>query len=355
MSVRRPLLLPLVPLYRAGLAVKNWRFDRNRDAARELRDPVISIGGLSAGGSGKTPFLIALAHLVRELGYAPDVLSRGYGRTTRGVLRVDPQGTAAEFGDEPLLLARALGAPVDVGAERSAAGWQAETELPDFPRGIHLLDDGFAHRRLARTIDIVLLTLEDTHDRLLPAGNLREPLAALRRADVVVLRAGEADVLRPVLARVIAGAAKPIRTWSVERRMTLPATMPEKPLVFSGIARPADFDRMLAQRGVQAAATRRFRDHHRYTWNDVDALVQQARRSGGDGFVTTSKDAVKLDAAMVSELRTRGVLAVADAVMTLQDRERCGEELRQLLRDRTRLAKHIVGPNPRTTLGGRPR
>lgn len=355
MSVRRPWLLPLVPLYRAGLAIKNGRYDRNRDAARELRDPVISVGGLSAGGSGKTPFLIALAELMRELGYAPDVLSRGYGRSSRGVLRVDPRGTAAEFGDEPLLLARTLGAPVYVGAERYEAGLRAEMELPDFHRAVHLLDDGFAHRRLARTVEIVLLTAEDVRDSVLPAGNLREPLLALRRADVVVVRASEAEALRPVVERVARGAAKPVRTWIIERRMTLPTELPAKPVVFSGIARPADFEGMLVRRGVPPGATRRFGDHHRYTLQDVHALVRQAVQSGADGFVTTAKDAVKLDATMLEELRRHGRFAVADAVVSLQDRERCAEDLRQMLRERTGLAKHIVGPRPGTTLRGRPR
>ncbi|GAA3753486.1 hypothetical protein GCM10022270_10230 [Terriglobus aquaticus] len=349
------MLLPLVPLYRAGLALKTWRFDHSRNVARELRDPVISVGGLSAGGSGKTPFLIALAKLVRELGYAPNVLSRGYGRTTKGVLRVNPQGTAAEFGDEPLLLARTLGAPVYVGAERYDAGLLAETELPDFHRAIHLLDDGFAHRGLVRTIDIVLLTEEDVRDHLLPAGNLREPISALRRADVVVLRAAEAAALQPVLEEALRGAAKPIRTWTIERRMTLPATMPSAPLVFSAIARPADFESMLAKRGVAAAATHRFRDHHRYSQCDLDTLLHKARQSRAGGFVTTAKDAVKLDAAMLSALRAHGTLAVADAVVTLRDEARCAEDLKHLLRERTRLAKHIVGPRPGTTLRERPR
>ena len=137
--------------------------------------------------------------------------------------------------------------------------------------------------------------------------------------------------------------------------MTLPAGLPVKPLVFSGIARPADFETMLTHRGVDAAMTRRFRDHHCYTPGDVHGLVEQARKKGADGFLTTSKDAVKLDAAMLASLRAHGGLAVADAVVSLQDRERCAEDLRQMLRERTRLARHIVGPTPGTTLGGRPK
>ena len=202
---------------------------------------------------------------------------------------------------------------------------------------------------------MVLLTGEDVHDHLLPAGNLREPLSALRRADVVVLRAAEATELRPVVEAVLKSAEEPIRTWMIERRMTLPATMPARPLVFSGIARPADFERMLEQRGVTPATTHRFRDHHRYTSADVEVLLQKARGTGADGFVTTAKDAVKLDESMVAALRAQGVLAVADAVVTLPDVAQCAEDLRQLLRERNRLARHIVGPKPGTTLGGRPR
>lgn len=354
MSVRRPWLLPFVPLYRAGLAWKNRGFDRNLALARELRDPVLSVGGLAAGGSGKTPFLIALAGLARELGYAPDVLSRGYGRTTRGVLRVDGHGLAEDYGDEPLLLARTLGCPVYVGEERHGAGVRAETELPDSHRGIHLLDDGFTHRKLARTVEIVLLTEEDIHDTLLPAGNLREPLSSLRRADIVVLRAAEEAALRPVVDRVVREAKHPVRMWRIERRMTLPATLPMRPLVFSGIARPGDFERMVAACGVSAAATRRFRDHHRYTAADVEGLVAAAATVGADGFVTTAKDAVKLSAAMTASLRDHGTLAVADAVVTLLDWERCAADLGALLRERTPLGTYIAGPEPGTARG-RPR
>ncbi len=329
--IRRPWLLPFTPLYAAALRWKNRRFDEHRSVVRHLRWPVISVGSISAGGAGKTPFLIALAGLLREMGYAPDVLSRGYGRSTKGVMQVDSRGSAEAFGDEPLLLAQRLGCPVFVGAERFAAGTLAESQLPHTGRGIHLLDDGFSHRRVARTIDIILLTAAEVHDALLPAGNLREPLAAMRRADVLVLRGNEAALLRPVLERTL-GPHHDKPVWTISRHLTLPALLPAHPLVFSGIARPADFERSLRERGIQPAGVHTFRDHHRYREDDAALLMRKAAQAGADGFLTTSKDAVKLDAAIREALRQIGPIAVADASVEIHQPASCRAQLQKLLR-----------------------
>ena len=129
-------------------------------------------GRLQAGGSGKTPFLILLGELLKQYGIPCDVLSRGYRRLTTGILAVDPVGSPRQYGDEPLLIARKLGVPVIVGEDRYAAGQLAEEKFG--PR-LHLLDDGFQHRRLAREFDIVLASPSDARDSLLPTGRLREP------------------------------------------------------------------------------------------------------------------------------------------------------------------------------------
>src|SRR5262249_8054956 len=142
----------------------------------ELRGPVISVGSLSAGGAGKTPLVLLLGELLKQRQIPFDVLSRGYGRKSKGVRLVDPAGEAAEFGDEPLLIARRPGVPVVVGENRYHAGLLAEQR---FGPQLHLLDDGFQHRALARDFDVVALTLVDLNDRLLPAGRLREPLTSL--------------------------------------------------------------------------------------------------------------------------------------------------------------------------------
>ena len=175
---------PLSALYGAIVKARNDLYDRGALKIRRLQGPVVSIGNLTVGGSGKTPFLITLGELLKERGVAFDVLSRGYGRATKGVALVDPEGSPRDFGDEPLLIARKLRVPVIVGEDRYAAGQFAEQK---FGTQLHLLDDGFQHRRLARDFDIVLIAPTDAEDLLLPTGRLREPLSSLARADAVVL------------------------------------------------------------------------------------------------------------------------------------------------------------------------
>src|SRR5271156_3603930 len=138
MSARRPWAWPLVPVYRAALAVK----DALRGEPKQLQWPVVSVGSLSAGGAGKTPVVIALARMLKARGWDVDVLSRGYGRSGSGVERVEGTDTV-RFGDEPVLIAQRAEVPVWVGADRFAAGQRAESEARD--RGVHVLDDGMQH------------------------------------------------------------------------------------------------------------------------------------------------------------------------------------------------------------------
>ncbi len=271
----------LAGMYGAAVAVRNTLYERGVLPARRLGAPVISVGNLSVGGSGKTPFVILLGELLRQRGLRIAVLSRGYGRSSRGVRVVDPQGTALEFGDEPLLIARKLGVPVVVGEDRYAAGRTAERE---FAPQLFLLDDGFQHRALARDFDIVLVTPEDARDRLLPAGRLREPLAAVARADAVALISGAEPQAFPLRGQLV---------WRV-RRGILPPPASARPLAFCGIARPQSFFLQLRKAGVEAAAEAAFRDHYRYTHESIAQLLAVQQRAGADGFVTTEKDAVNL-------------------------------------------------------------
>jgi tetraacyldisaccharide 4'-kinase len=190
-----------------------------------------------------------------------------------------------EFGDEPLLIARRLQAPVIVGEDRYEAGRFAESQ---FGPQLHLLDDGFQHRGLARDFDIVLVTPEDGRDRLLPAGRLREGLHSLRRADVVVLASGAAAESFPLANKIV---------WRV-RRGIVTHNVPPRPVVFCGIARPRNFLLQLRAAGIDPVAEAFFRDHHAYTEKDVHDLLQLRQRSEAGGFVTTEKDAVNLGAYM---------------------------------------------------------
>ena len=296
------ILNPLSAIYGGVVGARNALYERRLLRARSLQGPVISVGNLSAGGSGKTPFVILLGELLKGRGIEFDVLSRGYGRKTRGVRLVEPGGRAEDFGDEPLLIARRLQAPVVVGEDRYEAGQFAESR---FGPQMHLLDDGFQHRGLARDFDIVLVTPEDARDRLLPAGRLREPLQSLGRADAVVLASGASPEAFPLAGKTV---------WRV-RRGIVPENVPERPVVFCGIARPQNFLLQLRAAGIDPVAEAFFRDHHPYTDKDVRDLLQLRQRSEAGGFVTTEKDAVNLG----GYLDALAPLAVVPVKMELAD------------------------------------
>ena len=273
---------PLSALYGAGIAIRNRLYDRGTLHAKRLQAPVVSVGSISAGGAGKTPFLILLGELLKQRGLAFDVLSRGYGRRTKGVALVDPNGSPQEFGDEPLLIARKLDVPVIVGEDRCAAGQFAEEK---FGLQAHLLDDGFQHRRLARDFDIALVTERDLGDVLLPIGMLREPLSSLSRASAIVLMDGVAPGRVPL--------REGQQIWRVSRSIVPPQTE-EADFAFCGIARPQNFFTGLRGAGVRLAGTREFRDHHAYSATDIQLLLRLRQESGATAFVTTEKDAINL-------------------------------------------------------------
>src|SRR5215468_2907281 len=178
---------PLSAIYAAGVRLRNASYDRGVLVSQKLSAPVISVGSISAGGAGKTPFVIFVGEFLQAHGVRFDVLSRGYGRKSRGVRVVERGGSPAEYGDEPLLINRRLRCPVVVGENRFEAGLLAEKQ---FGAQLHLLDDGFQHRALARDLNVVLVTAADLADTLLPVGRLREPVRALERADVIAVEEG---------------------------------------------------------------------------------------------------------------------------------------------------------------------
>ncbi len=272
---------PLSTIYGGIVAARNALYDRGLLRARRLEGPVVSVGNLCAGGSGKTPFVLLLGELLKARGVKFDVLSRGYGRRTKGVLLVDPAGLSQEYGDEPLLIARKLQMPVIVGEDRYEAGRFAESR---FGPQLHLLDDGFQHRALARDFDIVLVTPQDAKDRLLPGGRLREPLGSLRRADAIVLASGAVAESFPLTGKLV---------WRVRRGIT-PANIPPRPVVFCGIARPENFVLQLRAANIEPAAQAFYRDHHAYSEKDIRELFELKQKSEAGGFVTTEKDAVNL-------------------------------------------------------------
>jgi tetraacyldisaccharide 4'-kinase len=287
------LLAPFSGMYGAAVSLRNRWYKDGTLHSRKLQWPVVSVGNLRVGGSGKTPFVVHLGELLQAAQFPFTVLSRGYGRARGGVHLVDESGSARDFGDEPLLMARKLGVPVVVGADRFAAGEFAEKQFAHLAPAhgkhwLHVLDDGFQHRALARDFDIVLLTPEDAHDVLLPAGRLREPLSALQRADAIVLPAGADPSSFPL-------KGKPV--WWVERGLDIGGQpLPPRVIVFSGIARPERFAADLRTIGIEVVAEKRYRDHYRYLPSDADALKRLSQQHGIP-LATTEKDEMNLRAA----------------------------------------------------------
>jgi tetraacyldisaccharide 4'-kinase len=273
---------------------------------RRLNHPVISVGNLSMGGSGKTPVVAALAGLLRQRGERPVILTRGYGRrdVTEGVLVVGDGQRVLEpvsrSGDEPQLLARSLpGVPVLVCADRYIAGLFAERH---FGATVSILDDGFQHLRLERDVDLLLVSPADLDDRVLPSGRLREPLTAAQFADAVLVPASEDDAAQVAAAlghhnafRIVpqyADLKGPRRSGEQEG----PRRSGEQTVVaFAGIARPERFFNALRSLGYDVARELTFRDHHWYTAADLTTIRSAARDAGASLIVTTEKDAVRCD------------------------------------------------------------
>lgn len=339
MKARRVWAWPLVPLYAAGA----WAKERFAAEPKRLGWPVVSVGSLSAGGAGKTPVVIALAELLKQHGWDVDVLSRGYGRDTgedpNFAAQVVPNRVDAGryYGDEPVLIAQRTGLPVWVSADRYFAGKSAEAFATEAPfdwekeklgpeptvRGIHLLDDGFQHRRLARDFDAVLVTAEDLDDALLPAGNRRERLAALGRADAIVVRMEEREEVVPRAREWMRPEAS---VWVIRRGLRFPAPLGVlsaglRPLGVCGIARPESFAAMVQAAGCGLLDTLTFRDHHHYEMSDVEQIIETARRLQASGFVTTEKDAVKLTSTMREKLETVGPVVVVRLEVEFGDPE----------------------------------
>jgi tetraacyldisaccharide 4'-kinase len=312
---------PLATIYGQIVGARNALYDRGVLRTRRLAGPVVSVGNLSLGGSGKTPFVLLLGELLKSRGLKFDVLSRGYGRRSRGALLVDPAGLPQEFGDEPLLIARRLQVPVVVGEDRFEAGRLAEAK---FGVQLHVLDDGFQHRRLARDFDIVLVTPPDATEQLLPGGRLREPLVALRRADAVVLTSGASAEAFPLDG---------IPAWRV-RRGIAPENVSARPVVFCGIARPQNFVLQLRAANIDPVAEAFYRDHHAYDDKDVRELLRLKQQSQADGFVTTEKDAINLGG-YISALQP---LAVVPVRMELADAANAVDTMLHTIEERRRRA-----------------
>ncbi|MBI3047747.1 MAG: tetraacyldisaccharide 4'-kinase [Acidobacteria bacterium] len=297
-------------MYGRAAAFRRAWYGRRPDRVRRLDRPVISVGNLVVGGSGKTPLVATLARLLAAAGERPAILSRGYGRRERpdGVVVVsDGERLLApptRSGDEPYMLACSLpGVPVFVSPDRHLAGRLAERH---FTCTVHLLDDGFQHLQLARDIDLVVISRADLDERLLPAGRLREPLAAARAADALLVPGGEGD-MEAVRQRIGVDTAFRVSTYvHAPRLLSEPAGVElqiapgSRPVVaVAAVARPARFFAALRAQGWEVARELVFRDHHWFTERDIAAIERAAFEAGTNLVITTEKDAVRLSEAHV--------------------------------------------------------
>jgi tetraacyldisaccharide 4'-kinase len=326
-------MMPLVPLYGVAQALNSVAYGRGWRRTERLNWPVVSVGNLSVGGAGKTPFVIALARALTERGWSVDVLSRGYGRTSDGVERVVAEDdSAARYGDEPWLIEQRAQVPVFVGRMRLAAGQLAEATRVDVgdERHVHLLDDGMQHRKLARDVEIVLLHWSDFQTTLLPAGRLREPLAALERADFVVLREDDIGLTERARRWMRAEA----RIWTVRRELEVPVP-PGAAVVFSAIAHPEEFVEGLRRQGIAIAATHAWRDHHRFTDADVTMLCAEAVKERARCFLTTEKDLARLTKLQHARIEETAPLYTATLTVRLREPEAALDALEQRLRRRS--------------------
>lgn len=304
------VLDPLAALYGAGVAARLAAYRRGLLPVRRAARPVLSVGNVAAGGTGKTPFVRWLAGELLAKGARPAILTRGYGRSSRGTVVVsDGAGTTAsvrDSGDEAALLARALpGVPIVADGSRIRGARRAETLAP--ATTVHLLDDGFSHVALARDLDVVLLdaTAPDAGGALLPAGRLREPLSSLARADLLVItKTEQADPTpaRELAARYAHGVPvyhATTRVLGIRDASGLAVEAADLPgatcVAVAGLARPEAFLATLEGLKIVPAASLSFRDHEPYGPAALGRIERVAEESGATAVVTTEKDAVKLD------------------------------------------------------------
>lgn len=279
------LLAPAALLFALAVRVRRALFGRGLLRSRRAGAPVVVVGNLAAGGTGKTPLVIWLAERLRAHGYRPGVLCSGYrGRASRWPLRVRADADPDQAGDEAVLLARRCDCPVAAGPDRAAA---AELLVCEAGCDILVCDDGLQHYRLARDLEIAVVDGRRRHGTgwCLPAGPLREPVSRLAEVDFVVVKGEDGDARRGEYAmRLEGGTLHPVADGP---RPVPPGELPSRDVhALAGIGHPAPFFERLAALGLRAAAPRAFPDHHRFSARDLDF---------GDGLpvVMTEKDAVK--------------------------------------------------------------
>lgn len=302
----------LSQLYSLVMRLRALLYRRGLISRSRLRNPVISVGNLTVGGTGKTPFVAYLAGVLKQAGYQPVVLSRGYrGRAEHSTLVVSDGRNVlcdpAASGDEPFLLAGQLpGVRVAVGKNRHRSGTLVEQDADG--KVIHILDDGFQHLQLERNLDILLVDATDPFGggQLLPAGRLREPLAAMGRADLVVITRshllGEMDDPEAVIRRhnkltpISYFYHDAVGVFDLKNRTQFRTRdfVGRRVVALAAIGNPGIFVQDLEHYQMDVRRRLLFPDHHPYSQRDLDRALESLEEHGAEALMTTEKDAVRL-------------------------------------------------------------
>ena len=309
---------PLSPLYSSAMKLRALLYQKQILASHDFDVPVISVGNLTMGGTGKTPMVMYLARFLSEKDFKVAIVSRGYRGEAKGPVNIVSDGTeilmsAQQAGDEPVLLSSSLkGTVVATGRNRHLV---VDEVIRSFQCDVILLDDGFQHLKMNRDIDLVLFDVDHFagNSRVFPGGELREPISALHRCDAFVLtgvsenNSERADKCEEVLQERFEGKpvfrVSPVYVQflhyvifpsSIKKSVVTLSKIPKNLFAFSAIAQADRFYKMVEQQGIVLKGTKTFRDHHSYQVDDINDLLRLASKTGANGFVTTEKDMVKL-------------------------------------------------------------
>ncbi len=337
--VFRGLSWPFSVIYCAGLAGYLWLYESELRRRHKLPVPVISVGNLTFGGTGKTPAVEKVCRMLDAMGESVVVLSRGYGGKSSAPVVVSDGNqifsVVHECGDEPVLLARSLpGVPIVVGKDRRAGGKLA---CEKFAPSVIVIDDGFQYWQLHRDLDIVVIDAARPFGSgyVMPMGDLREPISGLRRAHAVLVNspaAGrtESDKLNHVLYTIAPDAQlfpcrrKPRRLLTGDSSVIDPAWLQGRRVVaFCGIGNPFSFCDTISSLGAVICEYITFPDHHAYTDADIDYVASRCKAHAAEAVVTTAKDAVRLEGK-----RSLSNLYVLDIELEIDDEKRFSELLK---------------------------
>lgn len=307
----KSILVPLVPVYAFIIKIRNLFFDKSVFKSEKVNAKVISVGNITVGGSGKTPLVIYVTNLLKQLEYKVGVLSRGYGRMTKGYLLVSKGKeiltSVQKCGDEIYHTSLECKVPAAVSENRVKG---AKRLIEDAGINTIVLDDAFQHRWIARDIDLVIIDQSFFNDKsffshnLLPTGDLREGFDALQRADAIIINRkflDKEDINRFILKylegkKVFTAYYKAFGFVDVMRKTeySLDDFKDQESLVISGIANPQSFLNVLGKVHVNTNNRMIFRDHKNYTLKEVKRIRKEFYTTNSHSVVTTEKDAVKL-------------------------------------------------------------